>query len=127
MLAWKDSPFRVGVMVTNTSFSHDAKWLADQAGNKGFPRLRDFEDLKRWLRDQFDSEFEWREIPDVISLAPGVTVAVPKGRLVNARSIWGPSGITMTDSYPEDEQRIQQSRTTGPRWPGVAFDLATSC
>lgn len=77
MLAWKDSPFRVGVMVTNTSFSHDAKWLADQAGNKGFPRLRDFEDLKRWLRDQFDSEFEWREIPDVISLAPGVTVAVP--------------------------------------------------
>ena len=32
MLAWKDSPFRVGVMVTNTTFSHDAKWLADQIG-----------------------------------------------------------------------------------------------
>lgn len=103
MLAWKDSPFRVGVMVTNTSFSQDAKWLAEQANNKAFLRLRDFEDLKRWLQGQFDSEFDWREIPDVISLAPGIMVQVPKGRLINSRSIWPLSGIKMMDTYPEDE------------------------
>lgn len=103
MLAWKDSPFRVGVMVTNTTFSHDAKWLAEQANHKAFLRLRDFEDLKRWLRDQFDSEFDWREIPDVISLAPGITVPVPKGRLVTARGIWPLSAIKMMDNYPEDK------------------------
>jgi transcriptional regulator with XRE-family HTH domain len=104
MLAWKDSPFRVGVMVTNTTFSQDAKWLADQASNKAFLRLRDFEDLKRWLRDQFGSEFDWREIPDVISLAPGITVPVPKGRLVNARGIWRLSGVKVMNNYPEDDQ-----------------------
>ncbi len=104
LLAWKDSPFRVGVMVTNTTFSQDARWLANQASNKAFVRLRDFEDLQRWLRDQFDSEFDWREIPDVISLAPGVTVPVPKGRLVNSRGIWPLSGVKIMDNYPEDEE-----------------------
>jgi transcriptional regulator with XRE-family HTH domain/putative methionine-R-sulfoxide reductase with GAF domain len=103
MLAWKDSPFRVGVMVTNTAFSHEAKWLADQVGNRSFLRLRDFEDLKRWLKDQFDSEFDWREIPDVISLAPGITVHVPKGRLQNSRQIWPLSGINLVDEFPEDK------------------------
>jgi transcriptional regulator with XRE-family HTH domain len=102
MLAWRDSDFRVGVMVTNTSFSQDAKWLADQAANKAFLRLRDFEDLKRWLKGQFDSEFDWREIPDVISLAPGITVAVPKGRLRNSRRIWPLSGVKMLANFPED-------------------------
>jgi predicted Mrr-cat superfamily restriction endonuclease len=103
MLAWKDSPFRVGVMVTNTTFSHDAKWLADQMGNRSFLRLRDFEDLKRWLKDQFDSEFDWREIPDFVSLAPGITVPVPKGRLQNSRQIWPLSGVSLVDEFPEDE------------------------
>jgi len=104
LLAWKDSPFRVGAMVTNTSFSHDARWLADQANNKAFLRLRDFEDLKRWLQGQFDSEFDWREIPDVISLAPGIIVPVPKGRLANSRDIWSLSGVRMMNDYPEEEQ-----------------------
>jgi transcriptional regulator with XRE-family HTH domain len=102
LLAWKDSHFRVGVMVTNTSFSQDARWLADQVGNKAFLRLRDFEDLKRWLKGQFDSEFDWREIPDLISLAPGITVAVPKGRLRNSRQIWPLSGVNILDDFPED-------------------------
>lgn len=102
MLAWKDSAFRVGVMVTNTSFSQDARWLANQATNKAFLRLRDFEDLKRWLKGQFDSEFDWREIPDVISLAPGITVTVPKGRLRNSRHIWPLSGVKMVDEFPPD-------------------------
>jgi transcriptional regulator with XRE-family HTH domain len=97
LLSWKDSPFRIGVMVTNTSFSQDARWLADQVNNRAFLRLRDFEDLKRWLRGQFASEFDWRELPDVISLAPGITVEVPKARLRNSRDIWPLSGIKMID------------------------------
>ena len=98
LLAWKDSPFRIGLMVTNTSFTQDARWLADQANNKAFLRLRDFEDMKRWLRGQFGSEFDWRELPDFISLAPGITVEVPKARLGNSRDIWPLSGIRMVDS-----------------------------
>lgn len=97
LLAWKDSPFRIGLMVTNTSFSQDARWLADQVNNRAFLRLRDFEDLKRWLYGQFESEFDWRELPDVISLAPGITVEVPKARLRNSRDIWPLSGIRMLD------------------------------
>jgi hypothetical protein len=77
--------------------------MADQISNKAFLRLRDFEDLKRWLKGQFDSEFDWREIPDVISLAPGITVPVPKGRLGNSHEIWPLSGVKMMDSFPEDE------------------------
>jgi len=97
LLAWKDSLIRVGLMVTNTSFSQDARWLADQVNNRAFLRLRDFEDLRRWLRGQFDSEFDWRELPDVISLAPGIAVEVPKARLRNSRDIWPLSGIKMID------------------------------
>jgi transcriptional regulator with XRE-family HTH domain len=97
LLAWKDSLIRIGLMVTNTSFSQDARWLADQVNNRAFLRLRDFEDLKRWLRGQFDSELDWRELPDVISLAPGITVEVPKARLRNSRDIWPLSGIRMVD------------------------------
>lgn len=97
LLAWKESPFRIGLMVTNTSFSHDARWLADQVNNRAFLRLRDFDELKRWLHGQFDAEFDWRELPDVISLAPGITVEVPKARLRNSRDIWPLSGIKMVD------------------------------
>ena len=48
--------------------------------------MRDFEDLKRWLKDQFDSEFDWREIPDVISLTPGITVPVAERALAQFAS-----------------------------------------
>lgn len=104
LLAWKDSPFRIGLMVTNTNFSRDARWLADQVNNRAFLRLRDFEDLKRWLQGQFDSEFDWRELPDVISLAPGITVEVPKARLTNSRDIWPLSGIKTVDDGPHEQE-----------------------
>jgi len=103
LLAWKDSPFRVGLLVTNTTFSKDARWLGDQVGNKAFLRLRDFEDLKRWLRGQFDSEFDWREIPDAIALAPGITIPIPKGRLTNSRDIWPLSNVKLVDEFPRDK------------------------
>jgi hypothetical protein len=101
LLAWKDSRFRIGLLVTNTTFSKDARWLADQAGNKEFLRLRDFEDLKRWLQGQFDSEFDWREIPDEIVLAPGIIIPVPKGRLTNSRDIWPLSDVKLLDDFPK--------------------------
>jgi transcriptional regulator with XRE-family HTH domain len=97
LLAWKDSHFRVGLLVTNTTFSKDARWLADQANNKAFLRLRDFDDLKRWLRGEFGSEHDWRELPDFISLAPGITVRVPKARLKSSREVWPLSGIRIVN------------------------------
>lgn len=41
MLAWKDSQFHIGLLVTNTSFTQDAVWTAQQERNALFLRLRD--------------------------------------------------------------------------------------
>jgi transcriptional regulator with XRE-family HTH domain len=78
MLAWKDSYFGVGLLVTNTSFTRDAVWTAQQERNARFLRLRDFTDLKRWLEGRFGEEEDWREIPDRIELAPGVVIEIPR-------------------------------------------------
>jgi hypothetical protein len=86
----------------NTAFSKDARWLADQVHNRTFLRLRGFEDLQRWLRGQFDSEFDWQEIPDVITLAPGITIPVPKAKLTNSRDIWPLSGVKTLGDFPEE-------------------------
>jgi hypothetical protein len=69
------------LLVTNTSFTKDAVWAATQERNASFLRLRDFNDLKRWLEDRFGDERDWREIPDRIELAPGVVVEIPKPRI----------------------------------------------
>lgn len=69
----------MGVIVTNTSFTADAKWFA--GNNQTLLRLRDLEDMRRWLRNDFDNQFEWREIPDEVELAPGVKIAIPKSEL----------------------------------------------
>jgi hypothetical protein len=65
-------PFAAGILVTNTSFSPDAKWFADK--RHGLVRLRDFADIRRWLLNDFSSEEEWREMPKSIELAPGVVI-----------------------------------------------------
>lgn len=88
LLSWKDRPFRLGLLVTNTFFTKDALWLASQDPAREFLRLRDFDDLKRWLADEFWSPEEWRELPDAILLAPGVEVQVPKVRLEGWRAVW---------------------------------------
>ena len=49
-------------------------------------------------------EFDWRELPYVITLAPGITVSVPKRRLANARDIWPLSDVKTMDKYPEDRR-----------------------
>ncbi len=88
LLSWKDGPFKFGLLVTNTSFSKDALWAAAQPKNKDFLLLRNFFDLKRWLEENFWSEDEWRELPDEINLAPGLTIKVPKPTLPYVKSIW---------------------------------------
>jgi|ERR1017187_7128206 transcriptional regulator with XRE-family HTH domain len=93
LLAWKDSPFRLGLLITNTDFTRDARWVAEQTANRNFLRLRDFEDLKRWIEDNFSSEQEWREIPDFVQLAPGIVVKIPRSRLDSSLDIWPLSGV----------------------------------
>jgi restriction endonuclease Mrr len=87
----RGSKFSMGLLVTNTGFTKNALWEAALDKNKGFLRLRDFEDLKRWIMDNFWDVKEWREIPDSIELAPGINIKVPKLILPNMSDIW-PSG-----------------------------------
>jgi HJR/Mrr/RecB family endonuclease len=65
-------PFQIGMVVTNTSFTADARWYAEN--QPAIIRLRDMEDLKRWIDSNFTDEAEWREIPAAIELCPGVTI-----------------------------------------------------
>ena len=87
LLAWKDSRFHIGLLITNTSFTQDAVWTAQQERNAHFLRLRDFTDLKRWLEGRFGEEQDWREIPDRIELAPGVIIDVPRPHIRSSPSI----------------------------------------
>lgn len=79
LLAWRNSNFRLGLLVTNTEFTRDARWLAELEQHRAFLRLRDFEDLKRWMQNDFSADQEHREIPSRIELAPGLWIQVPPG------------------------------------------------
>ena len=68
--------FNAGLLVTNTSFTPDAKWVAKR--RTLLMRLRDFDDLARWLRDEYPREAEWREIPAEIEICPGVVIKLPQ-------------------------------------------------
>lgn len=69
-------PFQVGIIVTNTLFTPDAKWFARYG--RAFLRLRDMYDLRRWIQSNFVDEAEWREMPDTLELCPGVTIDLRK-------------------------------------------------
>jgi hypothetical protein len=69
-------PFDVGVLITNTSFTPDAKWFAKH--HAPLLRLRNGQDLRRWVASQFTDQEEWREIPTSIELCQGVIVQIPK-------------------------------------------------
>lgn len=71
-------PFNAGLIVTNTSFSPDAHWFAKKRSH--LIRLRELEDLRRWLVGQFGDE-EWREIPSEIELCPSVVVQIGPPRI----------------------------------------------
>lgn len=64
--------FNVGLLATNTTFTPDAIWIAQQ--RPLLIRLRDLEDLRRWLRNDFLQEHEWRDLPKQIELCPGVII-----------------------------------------------------
>jgi restriction endonuclease len=64
-----------GLLVTNSTFSPDARWFAKQ--RPLLLRLRDIHDLARWLQGSVADE-EWRDIPRRIELSPGVVVEIPK-------------------------------------------------
>ncbi len=83
LLAWKDSHFRIGILVTNTGFTRDARWIACRPNNRPFIRLRDFEDLTRWVRKDYWCRKNWREIPRKINLAPGSTVSIPSPKFLS--------------------------------------------
>ncbi|MFZ0051680.1 MAG: restriction endonuclease [Desulfobaccales bacterium] len=68
--------FNVGLLVTNTTFTPDALWVAEK--RPFLIRLRDFEDLRKWLKDDFLQEHEWRDLPSQIELCPGVFIKLPK-------------------------------------------------
>jgi len=68
--------FNVGLLVTNTTFTPDALWVAQQ--RPLLVRLRDFEDLRRWLRNDFLQDHEWRDLPKQIELCPGVIIKLPR-------------------------------------------------
>lgn len=74
------SPFHLGMIVTNTTFTPDAEWFANN--NKTLLRLRDLKDLQRWLREDFVNEHEWRELPKQIELAPGIIIPVERPKLI---------------------------------------------
>jgi restriction endonuclease len=71
-------PFQIGMVVTNTSFTADARWYA--ANQPAIIRLRDMEDLKRWIDSNFTDEAEWRDMPTAIELCPGVTIDLSNKR-----------------------------------------------
>jgi hypothetical protein len=75
-LASSPRMFHVGLLVTNTTFTASARWCADH--HKAILRLRDIDDLERWLRDDFKNEHEWREIPTRIEVTRGIFVDIAR-------------------------------------------------
>lgn len=69
-----NQPISAGLIVTNTTFTPDVRWFAQERAK--LLRLRELEDVKRWIRNDFASEHEWREIPSSIELAPGLILPI---------------------------------------------------
>jgi hypothetical protein len=69
-------PFQAGLLVTNTSFTANARWEGEHRAH--LVRLRDFEDLTRWIVGDFLDSAESREIPDFIEYAPGRRIWIPR-------------------------------------------------
>lgn len=67
-------PINAGLIITNTSFTPDAEWFCRERAK--LLRLRGFSDISRWILNNFNDEAEWREIPAMIELCPGVTVKI---------------------------------------------------
>jgi hypothetical protein len=51
-------------------------WVATRLGSH--VKLRDSDDLRRWISGRFVDICDWREIPDEIELCPGIRVEIPR-------------------------------------------------
>lgn len=67
--------FAAGMIVTNTTFTPDARDFATHS--QSVLRLRDFQDLMRWVADNFTDDANWREIPNRIQVCDGITIDLP--------------------------------------------------
>jgi Restriction endonuclease len=85
LVAWKDHHFNIGVLVTNTQFTRNAKFVAER--EKVFLRLRDFEDVSQWIRGNLSRMHEWREFPKSIVLAPGIEVQLQPNPKVVVKAV----------------------------------------
>jgi hypothetical protein len=69
--------FNAGMLITNTSFTQGAQWFA--ARHPFLLKLRDYDDLRKWLLAEFDHEqLYWREIPASIDVGAGIIVSLPR-------------------------------------------------
>jgi hypothetical protein len=75
--------FNAGVLVTNTTFTPDAQWAAKQ--QPLLVRLRDLDDIQRWLKDDFLDEYDWREMPEQVEVCPGITIQIPKPKIISSK------------------------------------------
>ena len=71
-------PFQFGVVITNTTFTADACWFAEQ--QQGLIRLRDGKALRKWIADEFVTNELWQTVPAKIELCPGVEIDIPLPR-----------------------------------------------
>jgi hypothetical protein len=69
-------PFQIRLLITNTTFTADARWFAEH--QRVLLRLRDMYDLRRWIASNFLDEAEWREMPMSLELCPGITIDLSK-------------------------------------------------
>lgn len=62
----------LGMVVTNTAFTSEAKWFVSP--RQFFLRLRDADDISRWMGGDFSQE--WRELPLVLQLGSNSEVQI---------------------------------------------------
>jgi HJR/Mrr/RecB family endonuclease len=68
--------FNAGIIVTNTHFTPEARWLAHERG--ALMQLRDFNALCRWLQNQFGGDDVYDELPRFVRLGKRLKISVPR-------------------------------------------------
>lgn len=67
--------FQVGVVVTNTTFTADAKWFAQN--QSAILRLRDGDALRRWIEADFIGGLQVLDRPRILEPRKGLKIEVP--------------------------------------------------
>ncbi|MEO1353410.1 MAG: restriction endonuclease, partial [Cyanobacteria bacterium J06635_15] len=75
VLASSRSPFQFGILVTSTEFTMEARQFAET--EKKLLRLRDRNDIARWIRGVMFGNEEWRELTHDIELSSSTTFRLP--------------------------------------------------